>query len=199
MNDEPVMSHLPPRPTDLAQQFIGGILSAGDIAIDATAGNGHDTLFLAEAVGAEGRVLAFDVQEAAIVSSRARIVEGGFADRVEFFHQSHSAMAEHAVAGTVAAVMFNLGYLPGADHSVATGGDTIAALEAATDLIRGGGVLSVVCYPGHDGGGEEARQVETWMATLPARGWRVAKYGALGTLKPAPYLLLAVLRAAGAS
>lgn len=193
------MSHLPPRPTDLAQQILRGIISAGDIAIDATAGNGHDTLFLAEAVGPEGRVLAFDVQEAAVVSSRARITEAGYADRVRFFLQSHSAMADHADAGSVAAIMFNLGYLPGADHSVATGDDTITALEAAARLIRGGGVLSVVCYPGHDGGGEEAGRVEAWMAALPAQGWRVARYGALGTLKPAPYLLLAVLRAAGAS
>ena len=199
MNDGPVMSHLPPRPTDLAQQIIRSIVSAGETAIDATAGNGHDTLFLAELVGAEGRVLAFDVQEAAIVSSRERILEAGFADRVEFFQQSHSALADHAAGGSVAVIMFNLGYLPGADHSVATGDDTITALEAAAGLIRGGGVLSVVCYPGHEGGGEEAIRVETWMATLPARGWRVAKYGALGTLKPAPYLLLAVLRAAGAS
>ncbi len=199
MNDDAVMSHLPPRPTDLAQQILRGIIAAGDTAIDATAGNGHDTLFLAEAVREDGRVLAFDVQEAAIVSSRARITEAGYADRVEFFHQSHSSMADHAEAGSVAAVVFNLGYLPGADHSVATGEDTIMALEAAAGLIRGGGVLSVVCYPGHDGGGDEAMRVETWMATLPARGWRVAKYGALGTLKPAPYLLLAVLRAAGAS
>jgi predicted methyltransferase len=199
MNHGPVMSHLPPRPTDLSQQIIRGIISAGDTAIDATAGNGYDTLFLAEAVGAEGRVLAFDVQEAAIVSSRTRIEEAGFGDRVGFFHQSHSTMAEHALAGSVAAVMFNLGYLPGADHSVATGEDTISALEAATGLIRGGGVLSVVCYPGHAGGDDEASRVESWMATLPAKDWRVAKYGALGTLKPAPYLLLAVLRAAGAS
>jgi hypothetical protein len=66
-------------------------------------------------------------------------------------------------------------------------------------LVRGGGALSVVCYPGHDGGKEEAGRVEAWMATLPARGWRVAKYGALGTLRPAPYLLLAVQRAAGHS
>ena len=199
MKDGQVMSHLPPRPTDLAQQILRGIISAGDTAIDATAGNGHDTLFLAEAVGAEGRVLAFDVQEAAIVSSRARIADACYADRVGFFHQSHSSMADHADAGSVAAVMFNLGYLPGADHSVATGDDTITALEAAAGLVRGGGALSVVCYPGHDGGTEEAGRVEAWMATRPARGWRVAKYGALGTLKPAPYLLLAVLRAAGAS
>ncbi|RYD27278.1 MAG: SAM-dependent methyltransferase, partial [Verrucomicrobiaceae bacterium] len=108
-------------------------------------------------------------------------------------------MGNHASGGTVAVVMFNLGYLPGADHSVATGDDTLPALEAAAGLIRGGGVLSVMCYPGHEGGGEEANRVETWMATLPAQGWRVAKYGALGTLKPAPYLLLAVLRAAAAS
>jgi len=188
-----------PRPTEMAQRLILDAIAEGDTAIDATAGNGHDTLFLAKAVGPAGRVLAFDIQEAAIAASRIRIEEAGFSESVELFQESHAGMAAYAAERSVAVIMFNLGYLPGADHSVATGGDTIAALEAATTLVRDGGVLSVVCYPGHDGGDSEAALVEQWMTTLPARGWRVVRYGALGTLKPAPYLLLAVLRAAGAS
>lgn len=180
---------LPLRPVGLAQHFLTALLSAGDVAIDATAGNGHDTLFLAKAVGPQGEVLAFDVQEAAIVAARTRIEAAGYGDRVDFFQKSHAMMADHAEEGSVTAVMFNLGYLPGADHAVATGGDTLAALEAAVRLIKPGGALSVVCYPGHEGGDQEAAAVETWMSALPERGWRVVRYGAVGTRRPAPFLL----------
>lgn len=195
----PGMLSIPPRPTELAQRLIQPVIQEGDIAIDATAGNGYDTLFLADAVGASGRVLAFDIQQDAVASARERISTAGFAERVDFFQESHALMSRHAKERSVAVAMFNLGYLPGSDHSVATGTDTLEALESAALLLKIGGVLSVVCYPGHDGGGEEAAQVEAWMATLPTRGWQVARYGAIGTLKPAPYLFLAVLRKAGAS
>ena len=188
MDSQPC-SHFPPRPTELAQRFLSTLLSSGDYAIDATTGNGHDTLFLAEMVGPEGRVLAFDVQEAALISARARIEAAGYGGRVEFFQESHAAMAAHAEDGSISAVMFNLGYLPGADHAVATGGDTLAALEAAVRLIKPGGALSVVCYPGHEGGDHEAATVEAWMSALPECGWRVVRYGAVGTRRPAPFLL----------
>lgn len=182
----------PPRPTTVSALLFRDIIVPGDTAIDATAGNGHDTLFLAEAVGPEGRVLAFDVQEVAIASARARIGAAGYAGRVEFFQKSHAVMAEHAAEGSVAAVVFNLGYLPGADHTVATGDDTLTALETAARLIKNGGALSVVCYPGHEGGEDEAAEVEAWMISLTDHRWRVVKYGSIGTIRPAPALLFAV-------
>ena len=186
------MNELPPRPTALAQQFFTGLLNAGDTVIDATAGNGHDTVFLANLVGDDGKVLAFDVQEAAIASAKERLNVEGLNGRVQFFCESHARLGEHASPESIAAVMFNLGYLPGADHAVATGGDTMAALEAAAIAIRKGGALSVICYPGHEGGDAEAAEVEAWMSRLPEKGWRVAKYGAIGTRRPAPFLLFAV-------
>lgn len=192
----PRRSESPPRPTTVAQLFLGQIILPGDTVIDATAGNGHDTLFLALHVENHGRVIAFDVQAEAISSTQTKVDDAGFSERVELHLCSHAAMAEYAREGEVAAVMFNLGYLPGADHAVSTGDDTLAALEASIRLIRKGGALSVVCYPGHEGGGDEASMVEGWMATLPERGWRVAKYGALGTMRPAPYLLFATKQAA---
>ena len=88
--------------------------------------------------------------------------------------------------------MFNLGYLPGNDHAVTTeAADTLEALEVAFGLIRPGGVLSVVCYPGHPAGASEAEAVEGLFKGKTASGWRVAKYGALGTKRPAPFLLIA--------
>lgn len=182
----------PPRPTRLAHQMLGELLREGDVVIDATAGNGHDTQFLAGGVGVSGRVLAFDVQEVALRSSRVRLREAGLEDRVEFHLASHARMAEFAVVGSVAAVMFNLGYLPGEDHALATEADeTLRALDAACVVMKSGAVLSVVCYPGHPQGGDEAACVERWMSDRAADAWRVAKYSMVGTKAPAPFLMIA--------
>jgi SAM-dependent methyltransferase len=182
---------LPPRPTALAHLILRDVILAGDLALDATAGNGHDTLFLAECVGAGGRVLAFDVQAAALATAQARVTSAGLQERVGFFLESHAGMAEHAPAGSAAAVMFNLGYLPGAPHEVVTApATTLKGLECAAVLLKAGGLLSVVCYPGHPGGAAEAAAVEQWFATRADMGWRVARYGAIATRRPAPFLLL---------
>ncbi|BCU77426.1 class I SAM-dependent methyltransferase [Luteolibacter sp. LG18] len=183
----------PPRPTELAHRLLEGVLKPGDHAIDATCGNGHDTLFLARQVGAAGRVLAFDVQAAAIGSARHLVEEYGVGSQVSFVLESHARLAEHTAPGACAAVMFNLGYLPGADREVITRSEeTLPALAAATVALRPGGWLCVVCYPGHRGGDDEAAEVERWMEGLTPSGWRVARYGMLGTRKPAPFLLVAV-------
>jgi ubiquinone/menaquinone biosynthesis C-methylase UbiE len=187
MNDADPL--FPPRPTALAQEILKPMIRPGDLVIDATAGNGRDTVFLAQCVGPEGRVLAFDVQEAALDSARSRV---GDLEWVKFFQQSHAEMADHAAAGSVAVIMFNLGYLPGENHELTTeSNETLAALEVAARLLKSGGVLSVICYPGHAAGAAEAVAVEAWMTALAANGWRVARYGAVGTRRPAPFLLLA--------
>ena len=189
MNETAATSLFPPRPTALAQDILRRLIRPGDWVIDATAGNGHDTLFLAGCVGPAGRVLAFDIQEAALASTRSRVGEAAW---VEFFHESHAKMATHTAAGSVTAVMFNLGYLPGETHDLTTeAGETLAALEIAAQLLKSGGVLSVICYPGHPAGSAEASAVEEWMTARAAQGWRVARYGAVGTRRAAPFLLLA--------
>jgi tRNA A58 N-methylase Trm61 len=185
----------PPRPTELAHLLLQRVISEGDLVIDATAGNGHDTVFLARCVGDSGRVLAFDVQAAAIESTRRLLESADVSTNVELFHESHARLADHVPAGSVAAIMFNLGYLPGSDQSViTTTSETLIALEAAVQALRPGGWLCVVCYPGHDGGNDEASAVESWLSSK-AGELRVARYGMLGTLRPAPFLLTAVKRA----
>ncbi|MEI7956531.1 MAG: class I SAM-dependent methyltransferase [Verrucomicrobiota bacterium] len=187
-----IRPQLPPRPTALAQGMLREVIGAGDLVIDATAGNGHDTVFLAECVGPGGRVLAFDVQAGAIAAAQERVRAAGLGLRVEFFQESHAMMDTRAVPGTVAAVMFNLGYLPGEDHRVMTEpATTLQGLACASELLREGGGLAVVCYPGHPGGALEAAAVERWFEALAERRWRVARYGVLGTRRPAPFLLLA--------
>lgn len=185
----------PPRPTALAQEMLRPLISAGDVVIDATAGNGHDTLFLAECVGVDGRVLAFDVQAAALAAAGKLLRDAGFAERISFFQESHGKMETRAEEGSVSAIMFNLGYLPGEDHTLTTEmSETLAALESVARLLKPGGVLSVICYPGHPAGAIEAEAVEKWMSGKTPHGWWVARYGALGTLRPAPFLLIAAKR-----
>lgn len=185
----------PPRPTALAHAILRDLVQPGDTVIDATAGNGHDTLFLAGCVGANGRVLAFDVQENAIHSARQATLDAGLDSRVVCHLASHARMAEFAAAGTVSAVMFNLGYLPGDDHEFTTQTpETLQALAAATIAIKSRGALSVVCYPGHAAGADEAAAVEDFMLGLAKNGWRVARYGMLGTARAAPFLLIGIKR-----
>jgi ubiquinone/menaquinone biosynthesis C-methylase UbiE len=185
----------PPRPTALAHGLLEKIIREGDAVVDATAGNGHDTLFLARCVGESGVVHAFDILPKALEAAAARIQEAGFSRRVRFVNESHALLAKHLTDNMISVVMFNLGYLPGGDHAVTTAGpDTLAALDAATRVLKSGGVLSVVCYPGHDGGADEAAAVTRWMERLPENGWRLARYQAIGTRKPSPFLLIATKR-----
>lgn len=183
----------PPKPTELAHLLLSDIIRTGDTVVDATCGNGHDTIFLAALVGKEGKVIAYDIQEVAIEETQALAKHAGFDERITLYHKSHAGMAEDLEAGSVRAVAFNLGYLPGENHAVTTEADeTLKALKAATQVIEPEGGLSVVCYPGHEAGAIEAEAVEKWFNDLSSKGWRVAKYAMLGTQKPAPFLLLGV-------
>lgn len=176
----------PERPTARAHREIAAVLREGDVAIDATAGNGHDTVFLANLVGEAGRVIAFDVQEQAITSTRERLTTEGLLERVKLVHGSHGSIPEHAPASSVSAVMFNLGYLPGADHAVITRtAETLLALKSALTTLKPGGILTIVCYPGHEGGDEESATVLAWGKDRGAEVFRRED-----TLRPAPFLVL---------
>lgn len=147
-------------------------LRPGDAVVDGTAGNGHDTLFLARLVGPAGRVWAFDVQEAAVLETRRRLAEAGVA-HAEVFHAGHEQMPQCVPVewhGRVAGVMLNLGYLPGSDKKVTTLVETtVQAADAALAVLAHGGLLTIAVYPGHEGGSREQAAIEAWAAGLPSR------------------------------
>ena len=114
----------------LVQDFLAARLADPRLCIDATCGNGGDTAFLCRLVGKEGRVLGFDIQPEAIASTRQNLARKGFA--AELHCDSHANLLQYVQPGTVDAVMFNFGWLPGADHAVfSTADSSIPALEAA--------------------------------------------------------------------
>lgn len=177
-------------PVPLSHLFIRRYLREGDLAVDATCGNGHDTLLLAELVGNSGRVWAFDIQKQAIDQTAARLAEAGLAERVELLHKGHETMAEH-VSGELGAVAFNLGYLPGGDQTIITRPETtLTAFGQALGLLRPSGILAVSVYPGHDGGASERRTVDGWAAGLAPQAFHVWRMGQLNVPSSAPYFVL---------
>jgi predicted methyltransferase len=168
-------------------------LVPGDMTIDATAGNGHDTLFLARLTGTEGMVFAFDVQASALEATRALMEREGIPpDRWRLLHAGHETMADRIPAewhGRVGAVLFNLGYLPGSDKTITTAApSTVEAMKAALPMLRPGGILVAVLYVGHPGGGEEARAVLEFASSLPF-GYHATEYRTLNSRKPSPSVL----------
>jgi predicted O-methyltransferase YrrM len=180
---------------DFAHEVARRALSPGAWAVDATAGNGHDTCALAEAVGPSGQVWAFDVQAEAIRATRHRLEGRGLAERVTLLQKGHETMQRalpEGAEGRVAAVTFNLGYLPGGPDKTrtTTPATTIPALRAAAALLAEGGILTAVCYPGHPGGAEETQAVRQWADGLQQARFRVLGYRFLNQENDPPRLLV---------
>jgi len=159
-----------PQLTDLAQQAIANVLRPGGTAIDATAGNGHDTLFLAKTVGPKGCVYAFDIQPEAIEQTR-RLLDANEISNVNLFQASHELMLDtigKSATQNVQAIMFNLGYLPGGDHSITTTVETtMVAIESATSLLAPNSVMTILVYIGHAGGPDELTAIQHFVDSLP--------------------------------
>ena len=153
--------------------FLAQHLGPGMFAVDATAGNGHDTAFLCGLVGPTGRVLAMDIQPAAVQATRQRLASLGYG-QAQVVCDSHANLAHYARPGTVDGAVFNLGYLPGADHGVFTVPQTsIPALKTALELLRPGGVLTVCVYAGGRQGTVERDAVLAFVRDLPSSRYQV--------------------------
>ncbi|UMZ75359.1 class I SAM-dependent methyltransferase [Natranaerofaba carboxydovora] len=175
--------------TELDKEVVLEVISKGDIAVDATSGNGHDTLFLARQVGSKGLVYAFDIQKKAIDRTKTLLENNGVENRVNLIKEDHSNLAEIVPSG-VAAIMFNLGYLPGSDKSVVTLPETtLSALHNGLKLLKVGGILTCVIYPGHDMGKEESNEVENFAKELNYSIYQVVKIISTNRKQAPPYLL----------
>ena len=203
------MSFQLPHIISWSHRFCQETLVPGDLAVDLTAGRGRDTLMLWRAVAANGRVLAFDIQEEALSDTRCLLEEEGApcfrvekcrADRqragVYLVHDDHARMAAY-LAERPRVVIANLGYLPGGDPSTTTLPETTrTALANALESLLPGGRLVCVVYVAHPGGADEARQVEDLLGALSSRDWFVVRMQ-VANRHEAPYLLVAERRQGG--
>ena len=176
--------------TALCHLFLRERVQAGDRVVDATCGNGHDTLLLARLVGSAGKVWGFDIQEPALAATAALLEREGCREQVELLHAGHERIAEF-VDGPLDAVIFNLGYLPGGDREIVTRpAETLSALNQASELLAPGGRICIVLYSVHPGGTEEAEAVESWAAGLPPKEFHVWRSRQMNRSPAAPYLIL---------
>ena len=161
----------------------------GDTVIDATMGNGHDTVKLAQWVGSQGKVHAFDIQSQALHHTKERLRAEQLLDRCQLHLQGHQTLGS-IVHGAVSVVLFNLGYLPGQDKSITTTIDTtIIALNQALEKLREGGIVIVVVYPGHSQGRLEQIHLDKWIKQIDNQQFRSLRYQFENTVTPAPYVL----------
>ena len=170
----------------LAREVLERAVRPGDTAVDATMGNGHDTLALCEAVGPEGRVYAFDIQEKAAEETERLLHDAGISGRARIIRAGHEHMKEY-VKEPVNAVVFNLGWLPGGDHSVTTRWETtFRAAEVALELLAPGGVLVICAYPGHAEGDRERQGLAAFLGALDNREFNVLRQQFLNANPGAP-------------
>ena len=186
------------RLTELAHDAVRRVLEPGDLAVDATAGNGYDTVLLAAAVGPSGCVIAFDAQPEAIVATRERLLSSGCDKCVRLVEGCHSTLAEALPPGAeLRAAMFNLGYLPGSDKQFITRSETtLPALATCLERVGPGGVISVMAYRGHAGGEAEAAAVAAAFGELAESEFSIDRHDAPGT---GPVLWLVSRKSAVAS
>lgn len=177
-------------PVPLSHLFIRRFVKKGDRVIDATCGNGFDTLLLAELTGSSGRVWAFDIQQKALDATAARLADAGGFNSVVLVHAGHETISAHC-SEPVKAVVFNLGYLPYGDRTVVTRPEsTLAGFEQSLAILAPGGVVIITLYPGHQGGREESTLLETRLAQFPPAGFHVWRMGQMNVPATAPYVIL---------
>lgn len=160
------------QPQYITDYFIDNYITNGDAAIDATAGNGNDTLKLCKAVGENGRVFAFDIQKKAIMETEKLLLRHD-CKNAELILDSHAKMDSY-VSFPVKAVIFNLGYLPGGDHSVQTKAtSTISAIEKALSLLADGGFIAISIYYGKNSGTEEKEALMEYLKQIDYKKFTV--------------------------
>lgn len=181
-------------PLDLAHNYWQQLLKPGDCVIDATSGNGHDTLFLAKLILSDekGHIIALDIQQQAVENTRQLLKDNlkGLPGNISTYRQCHSTFPSFLEKESVALIVYNLGYLPGGNKSLTTLSDTtLKSLEAASSLIAPGGAISITCYPGHAAGKPEEELALHFAATLNPQEWSSCHHKWLNR-KNAPSLIL---------
>lgn len=153
--------------TDLNAHLLSSYVKEGDIVVDATMGNGNDTLMLARLVGKEGSVYAFDIQKQAIENTQ-QLLASHLMDQknIHLIEDSHVKIEEY-IHDEIAAAVFNLGYLPKGSHELTTKvEDSIIAIQLSLKLLRKNGIISIVLYSGHADGSLEKEKIIEYTKNL---------------------------------
>lgn len=175
-----------------AHQLLKNTLKQGDIAVDATCGNGNDTLFLSKLVGDSGHVYSFDIQEQAIETTKG-LLQANEKHNITYIHDSHAKVNQYipeALHGKIGGAIFNLGYLPRSDKQIITKGDsTITAVNSLLPYIKKEALIVIVIYYGHEGGAEEKEEVLQFVKQLDQKQYSVLQYQFINQKNNPPFVV----------
>lgn len=152
----------------LAQKTWKSLLTPEDIALDATCGNGYDTLFLTGCCS----VVGIDIQEKAVEQTKNLLMQHGKTGQILLL--SHEYIDQLPLPKAPRLIVYNLGYLPKGDKSLTTQvSTTLISVKKSLEILAPNGALSITCYPGHEEGEREEKALEAWVETLPSHRWQV--------------------------
>lgn len=176
---------------NFSHELLADTVQKGDLVLDGTAGNGHDTLFLAGLIGPNGKVLSFDIQAEALDRTRSLLKENKSLQQVDLIHDNHAHLDRYLSQNDqIKAAIFNLGYLPKGDKTIITQAEsTLKAIKLILDRLSTGGLLILVVYRGHPGGQEESEAVWNFSKELDQRKFKVLHYEFINQVNLPPYLI----------
>lgn len=176
--------------TEIDKLYLENAINEGDIVIDATMGNGYDTKYLAQKVGESGFVYSFDIQQTALKSTKKKLERENLESRVQLILDGHENIDKY-VDKPVSCVLFNLGYLPRADHNIITKPQTtLKALEHSLRLLKPHGIISIAIYTGHEGGMTEKNEIYNFTKELDQNEFNVLECGFINQVNNPPQLIL---------
>ncbi len=160
--------------TEWYHSIISSQVEEGGTYVDATMGNGQDTLLLCRLAGKQGKVWAFDIQKQALQNTENLLSAHGLCDRAELILDGHENIDRYLSPESADLICFNFGYLPGGDHTIATRAETsLAAIRKGLEIIKHGGMMSLCIYSGGETGFEEKDRILEYLKELPPREYTV--------------------------
>lgn len=162
------------RITSFVHNYWKKFLLNDPLVIDATLGNGKDTLALAQILQGKGKIFGYDIQESALRSTRALLERSLTQNELynvflkrsshEFFWESKADL-----------IVYNLGYLPGGDKKITTRAETtVKSLQSALKIVTR--AISVLCYTGHEEGKHEYEALLSFFNNLSPREFTVCQH-----------------------
>ncbi|MBN2694267.1 class I SAM-dependent methyltransferase [bacterium] len=185
-------------------KILDSSINSNSIAIDATCGNGNDTIYLSEKVK---KVFAFDIQKNAIETTLDRFKvkysdlkietksdkESSFLN-VTLINDGHENILNY-ITETVDFVIFNLGYLPNGDKKISTKFETTEkAIESSFKLLKSGGKIIIVVYWGHEDGQIESRYLKNYLESFPMNSADIMIHSLINKPNNPPYIYEIVKR-----
>ncbi|MBG9988451.1 class I SAM-dependent methyltransferase [Aerococcaceae bacterium DSM 111176] len=159
--------------------------------IDGTTGNGNDIHRIVSNKHFKGHAYGFDIQEQAILNTQNKL-EDIDSNRYTLINDSHANINKYIKSNvTIHGAIFNLGYLPGGDHSITTQGEsTLKSVEFISNQLVKGGQIILVVYSGHDSGKVESDQILNALSEYSQDEFQVLTYQFINQINHPPYVII---------